>query len=312
MVATAFNIVFNGFLQLLAALLLAPLLSGIIKRTKAFLQGRTGPIPLQVYRDITKMWGKEAVVSTHASVVSLWAPWIIAAAVGAASLYIPIMSAAPLHRIGDLFIAVYLFALARLATGLLGLDGATNFGGMGTGREMAVGALTEPVLLVSLLGIALPAGTTGLTNMTHYLAAVGLGGVNLSYLLAMAALGVVLVAETGRIPVDNPDTHLELTMMHESMILDVSGWHLALITWANSVKQFLLCSLLANLVLPWYPAGRFLPAVLFYLGKVLAIGLALAAVETAYAKMRLFKLPHLLGFALLLGILGVLFGLWGL
>lgn len=312
----------NNLFPVALAFLFAPLLSGVIKRAKAFLQGRSGPSVLQVYRDIAKLFSREAVISEHASPVSAYAPWLIMAAVGAAVCYVPLYTGAPLGRSGDVFIVIYLLAMMRVCTTLLGLDGATNFGGMGAGRELHIGALVEPVFMVGLLAIALPAGTTGLSGMMLYLQANGLASLTLGHLLALAALSVVLVAETGRIPVDNPDTHLELTMVHEGMVLDISGWQLALITWAHSVKQLLLCSLIANLALPWHPfwlgilpaasvghVGVWLAGVVFYCLKVLVVGLILAATETANAKMRYFKLQYLLGVALFLGVVGAVINL---
>jgi formate hydrogenlyase subunit 4 len=304
-------ILLGGLAQTLLLLALAPLMNGLIKVLKARLQSRRGPPLLQGYADLLKWLRKRLVYSEHASWVSRAAPTISFAAILCAGLLVPtIARQSPLGLSGDLIAVVYLFGLARFANALGGLDAAGAFGGMGSSREMAISALAEPVLLLALLSLAVRAGGSSLTQLV--LAAPGLA--NAGSLLAFFALYIVVIAETGRIPVDNPDTHLELTMVHEGMILEASGPDLALYHWGAMVKQLLLLSLLANLFLPWGlagtgdGAGMLAASLLLYLLKLAVLGAALAATETGMAKLRIFHVPDLMGTAFALALLGLASG----
>lgn len=282
----------TGLAQAAMVASLAPLVAGLIKTAKARLQSRRGPGILQPYYDLAKFLGKDSVVSPTTSWLFAAAPSVyFAAALGAAALA-PVL--APLASglgmgFADLFMLLYLFALGRFFLALASLDAGSSFGGMGGSREMFIAVLAEPAILLALLAVALPAKSTGMTAMAASAASAKWA---LSEVFAAGAFFIVLLAETGRIPVDNPDTHLELTMVHEGMILEYSGRPLGLIHWAVAIKQLVMITLFAVLFLPgaplsWPPLAQ--AAVLAV--KVAATALALAAAETATNKMRLFRVP---------------------
>lgn len=295
-------------LQILLVLALAPLLQGFIKTTKARLQGRRGPGLLQSYRDLGKLLAREQVISDKASWVYRWAPAVYAAAMIVAAALVPmLLRRSVLAGIADAIVLVGLFALARFALAIAAFDTGSNFGGMGASREISFAALVEPAFLLVLFAAAMSGSNTNLTTL------VGSGGVNVADLLAFGAMLIVVIAETSRIPIDNPDTHLELTMAHEGMILDYSGRQLGILTWATQVKQLALVALMIALFLPWGMADTTDPAPLALLAgagafvlKAAAIGLLLAVIETSIAKLRIFRAPDLLGLASVLGILAVM------
>ncbi len=294
--------------QTLLLLVLAPGVHGLIKALKARLQTRQGPPVLQGYLDLAKWLRKQSVYSENASWVSRVAPMLSFAAILCAGLLVTtVVAQAPLALSGDLIAVVYLFALARFATALGGLDAGGAFGGMGSSREMAIAALAEPVLLLGSFILVVHAHSTSLSGVVA--AAPGLD--NAASLLAFCALFVVVIAETGRIPVDNPDTHLELTMVHEGMILEAAGPGLALYHWGAMVKQLLLLSLLADLFAPWGiastgdGAAAIARSALLYLLKLDVLAAALAITETGMAKLRIFRVPDLLGTAFALALLGL-------
>lgn len=300
-----------GSLQTLALALLAPLVTGIIKKIKALLQCRRGPGIFQPYRDIYKMFQKQPLLSEHSSWISRITPYICFASVLTAAAIIPFVSVpAPLAFAGDAILVAYLFGLARFFLALAALDTGSSFGGMGSSREMMVSSLAEPALMMGIFVAAMSAGSTDLSRiaisgLTDPLLLRPVG------ILAFAGLAIVAIAETGRIPVDNPDTHLELTMIHEGMLLEYSGRHLALLTWGASLKQLLIFSLMANLYLPsGLASGLQAPAIAMALGlwlvKVLVLALGAAVVESSFAKMRLFRVPHLLAASFLLSILALI------
>ncbi|MDO8671568.1 MAG: NADH-quinone oxidoreductase subunit H [Dehalococcoidia bacterium] len=299
------QLVFLLIANLGLALLASPLLNGIIKSTKAGWQIRRGPGVLQPWFDIWKYLGRESVVSKHASWLFRFAPYVyFGAHLAAAGLVPTIMIFSPLGGVGDVIVLVGLLALARFFLALAGLDTGSNFAGMGTSRELAFAALVEPAFLLALFALAIPAGSTDLGVL------VGDGSITVSRILAMGALFIVAIAETGRIPVDNPDTHLELTMAHEGMLLEYSGRPLGLLLWATHIKQFVVLSLLVALFLPWgigreLTAGAIAVGLAAYLTKLVALGLVLAVVETANVKLRIFRVPELLGAASLLGVLSI-------
>lgn len=287
------------------ALLFAPLLNGLIKKSKAHWQNRTGPVLLQPWFDIWKYLGRESVVSEHASWVFRLAPYVYFAGHLAAAALVPMLAAtSPAGGFGDVILLVGLLALARFMLALAALDTASNFGGMGASRELAFASLVEPALLISLFALAIPAGSTALSAL------VGDGGITVARLLALAGLFIVAIAETGRLPIDNPDTHLELTMAHEGMLLEYSGRPLGLLLWATHVKQLVILSLLVSIFFPWgiaREAGVLAMGVglLVYIFKTAVLGLVLALVETTNVKLRIFRIPELLGAASLLGLLAV-------
>jgi formate hydrogenlyase subunit 4 len=299
-----------SLLQLVFLLALAPGLNGLIKRMKAVLQGRRGPPLLQPYFDVVKLLRKDAVVSEQATAVFRWAPTVYAACFATAALLVPVLwSRAPLAGWGDAIALVGLFALARFALALAGLDTGSSFGGMGSSREVAVAALAEPALLLVLFAVAWRSGGTDLSGASAYLVSQAVAVVAPSQLLALAALVIVVIAETGRVPADNPDTHLELTMIHEGMLLEYSGRPLGILVWASHLKQIVLFSLLVALFFPFgvaaVPSG--IPrAVGAFLLKLVVLAFVMSVVESSSAKLRILRVPELLGAASALAMLALI------
>lgn len=298
--------------QMLLVLLLAPLLTGFVRTVKARLLRRRGPALLQPYRDLNKLLRKEVVLADSASWLFRVAPYVIFAAVWVAAALVPTFASGLLFNwTADLIAIVALLGAARFFLALAGLDVGTSFGGIGASREMMISALAEPAMLMMVFTVSLLAGTTQLSSVTEFLLAENVG-LRVSLLLAMLALVMVAIAENARIPVDNPATHLELTMVHEAMVLEYSGRHLAMIELAAALKLLLYLSLLACIFIPWgmAAAGDGLLAYLVggaaYIGKLAGGGLLLAVFETSIAKMRVFRVDEFLGAALMLGLLGTL------
>ena len=299
-------------LQTALLLLLGPLVSGCIKNWKAKLQNRRGPRIWQPYLDLVKFLRKDMVISEHASWIFRFMPYVLFLSTLLAGLMVPIISAsAPLSLFGGVLALVGLLALGRFFLALGGLDPASAFGGMGSSREMTIAAIAEPALMLAIFTVAIAAGSTNLSQMLHTALGPTWKLLNPAHVLAFAALFIVLLAETGRIPVDNPATHLELTMIHEAMILEYSGRYLALIEWSASVKQLVLMALLVNIFFPIGIATQnTLPdlslSAVWFLGKLLTLAAAVVLVETTNAKLRLFRVPDLLSVAFILAALGLL------
>ncbi|HTL59312.1 MAG TPA: NADH-quinone oxidoreductase subunit H [Candidatus Limnocylindrales bacterium] len=299
-------------MQTTLLLLLAPLISGCIKNWKAKLQNRRGPRIWQPYLDLAKFLRKDMVISEHASWIFRFMPYVLFLSTLLAGLMVPLISiSAPLSLFGGVLALVGLLALGRFFLALGGLDPASAFGGMGSSREMTIAAIAEPALMLAVFTVAIAAGSTNLSQML--LAAHGPAWklLNPAHVLAFAALFIVLLAETGRIPVDNPATHLELTMIHEAMILEYSGRYLALIEWSASIKQLVLMALLVNIFFPIGIATEITLrdvslSVLFFLAKLFALAAAVVLVETTNAKLRLFRVPDLLSAAFILATLALL------
>lgn len=298
--------------QMLLVLALAPLLTGFVRAVKARLLRRRGPALLQPYRDLSKLLRKEVVLADSSSWLFRVAPYVIFAAVWVAAALVPTFASGLLFNwTADLIAIVALLGTARFFLALAGLDVGTSFGGIGASREMMIASLAEPAMLMMVFTVSLLAGTTQLSSVTQFMLAGGVG-LRVSLVLAMLALLMVAIAENARIPVDNPATHLELTMIHEAMVLEYSGRHLAMIELAASLKLLLYLSLLACIFIPWgmATAGDGLPAYLIgamaYVSKLAVGGLLLALFETSIAKMRVFRVDEFLGAALMLGLLGTL------
>jgi formate hydrogenlyase subunit 4 len=295
-------------LSLGATLLIAPLLQGLIKRAKAFWQSREGPPLLQAYFDLAKLARKGAVIPEPSSWVFQLAPPLVLAATLVAVALVPIVGGRSPLGTGDVILVIGCLALARFTLALAALDTGSSFAGMGASREMAIAALVEPGLLVALFALAIPAGGTDFGR----LAAAATGAPAPAALLAFGALLIVAIAETGRIPVDNPDTHLELTMVHEGMLLEYSGRRLLLLTLAALVKQALVLSLIVAVVAPWGMDAPLPLALLLWAAKLAGLGLALAGIETGFAKLRILRLPDLLASAVVLGGLSLITrAVWG-
>src|SRR5712691_425582 len=239
-------------LQLVLLLLVAPLFSGIIKTLKARLQNRQGPNILQSYRDIFKLFRKGMVIPETASWIFSATPYVVFVTAALVGLMIPMITTdAPLSLFGGVLAVVYLLALGRFFLALGGLDAGSSFGGLGSSREMTISAIAEPALMLAVFTVALAAGSTNLSIVAQSALGQSWRFLAPSQMLAFAALFIVLIAETGRIPVDNPATHLELTMIHEAMILEYSGPYLALIEWGAAIKQLVLMTLLVNIFFPF-------------------------------------------------------------
>ena len=236
-------------IQLLLIALGAPLLVGLVRNLKARLQSRRGPRLLQPYADLRKLLAKEAVVSENTSWIFRFTPYLLAAIMLLSALLVPLLTTrTPLGFIGNIIMLMYLFLLATFFLALGGLDAGSAFGGMGSSREMIIAALAEPTVMIAIFAIALRVGSTSLDEIVRRGASDSLLLLNPGHLLAFVAFFIVALAETGRLPVDNPATHLELTMIHEAMILEYSGRYLALVEWAAHMKLFLFLALLSNLL----------------------------------------------------------------
>ncbi len=300
-----------ALIQALLYVALAPLLVGWVRKVKARLQNRRGPRVLQPYADLRKLLRKETRVAYTASPLFLVAPYIVFVATWLAAATVPlVVMDLPVARIADIIVLVGLLGLARFFLALAGMDIGTAFGGMGASREMMVSGLAEPAMLMAVFTLAMSAHSTSLAGVIYQHWADGLV-LRPSYLFALGALMLVALAECGRIPVDNHATHLELTMIHEAMLLEYSGRHLALMEWAAQIKLMLYGVLIVNVFLPWGMATDFTPVALALglvtvIAKLAVLGGALAIAETVLAKMRLFRVPAFLNLALLLGLLGLL------
>jgi len=297
--------------QMVLVLLLAPLLTGFVRKVKARLNRRQGPSLLQPYRDLTKLLNKEVVLAENASWLFRVTPYLIFAATWVAAALVPTFAAGLLFSwSADLIAIIALLGSARFFLALAGMEIGTSFGGIGASREVMIASLAEPAMIMIVFTLALVAGSTQLSTMSEMLAS-GVG-LRVSLGLALIALCMVAIAENARIPVDNPATHLELTMVHEAMILEYSGRHLAVIELASSLKLLLYLSLIACVFVPWSvaPAGAGFGALaiglLAYLAKLAAGGALLGFFETTIAKMRVFRVPDFLGAGLMLGVLAVL------
>jgi formate hydrogenlyase subunit 4 len=298
--------------QTLIAIALAPGLIGFIRWLKARLQGRRGATPWQPYLELRKLFAKEAVVSHTASWVFQATPFVVFGTSVAVAGLVPLIVAPPdLPIAGDLFAVVYLLLLGTFFLALAGLDTGSPFGGMGSSREMTVVALTEPTVAMSIVALALAAGSTGFSQIVTRTIADPAGALGPGHLMAFAALFIVTLAETGRLPVDNPATHLELTMIHEAMVLEYSGPYLALLEWSAALKLLVFFALAANLFMPWGIALSFTPYALaiglvVFIVKLAVLAVVVALLETRVAKLRLFRVPELLSASFVLALLAVI------
>jgi formate hydrogenlyase subunit 4 len=300
-----------ALVQTLVAVALAPALVGYIRWLKARMQGRRGAPLWQPYLELRKLFGKEAVVSHTASWIFTATPFLLFGTTVVVASFVPLV-AAPVRPFvaGDLFAAVYLLLFGTFFLALAGLDTGSPFGGMGASREMTVVALTEPTVALSIVALALNAGSTSFAQIVARTIAEPSTALGPGHLLAFAALFIVTLAETGRLPVDNPSTHLELTMIHEAMVLEYSGPYLALVEWSAALKLLVFLALAANLFMPWGIALTLTPlalagGVLSLVAKLALLGAAIAVLETRVAKLRLFRVPELLSASFVLALLAV-------
>ena len=299
-------------MQMAAVLLVAPLLTGFVRKMKSRLLRRRGASVLQPYRDLLRLMRKEVVLAENASWLFRVTPYIVFATTWVAASLVPTFATGLMFSwTADLIALIALLASARFFLALAGMDVGTSFGGIGSSREVMIASLAEPAMLLVVFTLALIAGSTQLSSVSAFLASPEVG-LRVSLALAMFALIMVAIAENARIPVDNPATHLELTMIHEAMILEYSGRHLAMLEFASSLKLLLYASLISCLFIPWGLATSgagpvaYALGVITYLVKLAVAGFFLALFETAVAKMRVFRVSEFLSAALMLGFLAAL------
>jgi formate hydrogenlyase subunit 4 len=298
--------------QMMLVLLLAPLLLGYTRKVKARLLRRRGPPLLQPYRDLIRLCRKEVVLAENASWLFRSAPYMIFGATWVAAALVPTFATGLYFSwTADLIAIIALLGTARLFLALVGMDIGTSFGGIGSSREMLFSSIAEPAMIMIVFTLALVAGSTQLSTIADTMLSSHVG-LRVSLGLALVGLIIVAIAENARIPVDNPATHLELTMVHEAMVLEYSGRHLAMIELAAALKLLLYISIIACIFVPWGLASNgagitaFGIGLITYLGKLAVGGFLLAFFETSIAKMRVFRVPEFLGTALMLGFLGTL------
>jgi formate hydrogenlyase subunit 4 len=298
--------------QMLLVLALAPLLAGFVRKVKARLLRRQGPPLVQPYLDLFRLTRKEVVLADSASWLFRVIPYLVFAATWVAASLVPTFRTGLLFSwSADLIAIIALLGSARFFLALAGLDVGTSFGGIGSSREMMIASLAEPAMIMIVFTLALIAGSTQLSTVAEFMASPQVG-LRVSLGLGVIGLVMVAIAENGRVPVDNPATHLELTMVHEAMVLEYSGRHLALIELASALKLILYVSLLACLFAPWgieaagAAAATLIVGVAAYAGKLAVGGFLLGLFETSIAKMRVFRVPEFLGAALMLGLLATL------
>jgi formate hydrogenlyase subunit 4 len=300
--------------QMLLVLVLSPLLTGFVRKAKAYLLRRQGPPLSQPYRDLVRLMRKEVVLAENASWLFRVIPYIVFAGTWVAASLVPTFRGGLLFSwSADLIALIALLGSARFFLALAGLDVGTSFGGIGSSREMMIASLAEPAMLMIVFTLALIAGSTQLSIMAAYMVS-GEVGLRVSLGLALLALIMVAIAENARIPIDNPATHLELTMIHEAMILEYSARHLALIEWAAALKLFNYSCIGLALFFPigiaqggdWVAILGAAPALVV---KLALGGFLLALIETLTAKLRIFRAPEFLGTAFLLAVLGMLVNL---
>jgi formate hydrogenlyase subunit 4 len=301
--------------QVVLVVLGAPLLLGWMAKVRARGEGRAGPPVLQVLRDLRKWLAREALRATTSSAVLSLAPLVVVATALVAVAISPLVTTRPvMSESADILVVVYLLLTGSVAVALAGLDAGTAFGGMGSSRAMTIGALAEPALLVAVVALSIQAGSSNLPGIVTGTLTHPTWIASPTRLLALVALMIVVIAETGRLPVDNPGTHLELTMIHEAMVLEYAGPDLALVTLGAALRLGLLLALVANLFFPWGiargsgAAGLALGAVALA-AKVTVLATGVAVMEVHSAKLRLFRVPELLAGGFVLSVLAVISGL---
>lgn len=301
-----------GIIQAVLIMALSPLITGIIRKTKARTQKRAGSGILQPYYDIAKLLRKDEVVSDQSSWIFRASPWVNFVAIGTAAFFIPaFLSYSPFGLAGDLLLVVGLFALARFFTMLAGLDVSSSFGGLGSSREMMISSLLEPAIFLAVFVVAITYGGTDLGTIVGSASGSGLL-LHPHLIFAAIALFVVILGETGRMPFGNHETHLELTMVHEATILEYSGKSLALVEWSQSIKQLILFALIVNIFVPWGVSPHVEPFAIVaglaaFVVKVSALAAGVALLESSVAKWRLFRLPDLVSVAIASSMIGLVF-----
>jgi formate hydrogenlyase subunit 4 len=302
--------------QVLMLILGAPLVRGIVARVKAWLQRRRGASIWRPYAELFKLFRKEELVPPTSSAVFRLAPIVLLGTTTCAAAFVPVVHASALiGSHGDFFVLVYLLALGRFFLSLGALDGGSAFGGMGASREALVSSLAEAPFLLGLVSLAVLASRADIAGMVAWTLQQDIFNISTVHILAFTSLAMVTLAETGRMPVDNPTTHLELTMIHEGMVLEYSGPSLALIEWASAIKLHAMLALLIALFVPWGMASGqsgwgFVMALLLYCAKTAVLIILLSVIESAVAKLRMYLVPDFLGVASAVSALAVIFTMW--
>ncbi|HQR25513.1 MAG TPA: NADH-quinone oxidoreductase subunit H [Nocardioides sp.] len=297
--------------QVVVVVTLTPLLVGVMREVRARAEGRAGGRVLQPWRDLRKLLGKEPLSATGTGRASRLAPIGLMVSSLVLAALLPLVATGNLNMVpDDLFVVVSVLLLGSVALALVGLDAGTAFGGMGSSRHMTIAALLEPTVLLAVYALSIPAGTSALSAIVELRVAEPATVISPVSLLALAALAIVIIAETGRLPVDNPSTHLELTMVHEAMVLESSGRDLGWLELGSWLRLSVLLGLLANLTAPWgialsFSAAEIVLGVAALVLKVLALGTVIAVIEVFLAKVRLFRVPELLAGSFVLAFLAV-------
>ncbi len=291
----------------------APLVQGVIKHTKAWMQGRKGPSVWQPYRELRKYFRKGTVLSDQSSLVTTVVPYLQLALVFMAAMMLPVVTAAShtLLASSDIFLFIYLLGFARLLTAVVGMDSGSAFGGMGISRDLFISLLVEPTVFLAILATGIAANIYSFSGLSTQLLSHPVEEFTLTHLLAAVALFMIVMTEVGRLPIDNPDTHLELTMIHEAAVLDLSGRHIALMSLGAWMRQLLWFTVFLDVCVPAGMASGLtvsgiLLGVVVWIGKVFVLGTMLAALESVNAKMRLFAVPRFLTFALSIAVFALL------
>jgi len=291
--------IFLTIIQVVLLIAVSPLLSGFIKKVKNNIRMRKGPGVFQPYYDLAKLFQKDEVISKNTSWIFRITPFIVLASSITAAFLIPVFTSNPcLGSMGDVILIIFVFALGRFFLALAGLDAGSAFGGMGSSREMFISSLIEPVIVLSIFTVSLDAGSTSITALS------GMHFVRFSAAIAAIAFFIAMIAETSRIPVDNRETHLELTMIHEAMVLEYSGRSLAFIELASHIKQAIFFSILANVIMPWQGIPMFM-------AKIIVICLLISLIDISVAKMRLFRVVDLASFSFVLALISVIISSMG-
>lgn len=297
--------------QLALFILFAPFFSGLISKIKNNLRLRKGQSVFQPYYNIAKFFSKDEVISATSSWIFKVTPFVVFSSMLTAAMLIPVfISLSAMPKMGDFLSLMFIFSLGRFFLALSALDTSSTFGGMGSSREMFISSLVEPVLCLVVFSLALQFGSTDV------LAFSGMHMISISSIIAAIALFLITIAETSRVPVDNQETHLELTMVHEAMVLEYSGRSLALIEMAAYIKQMILFFLIAQIIFPIaYPSffnfAGFSFWLLWYLMRLIIVSIVVALVEVSVTKMRLFRVADFLGFAFVLGVISTVCAILG-
>jgi len=305
-----------NILQVLILIVAAPLVRGIIARMKALLQRRRGASIWRPYAELFKLLRKEELVPPTSSAVFRLAPAVLFGATACAAAFVPVVHAsALLGSYGDFFLLVYMMALGRFFLSLGALDGGSAFGGMGASREALVSSLAEAPFLLGLVALAISASRADIAGIVAWTLGQNIFEISVVHILAFTSLAMVALAETGRMPVDNPTTHLELTMIHEGMVLEYSGPSLALIEWASAIKLHVMLALLIVLFCPWgmsttWSGLGIALAMFLYCAKAAILMILLSVIESAVAKLRMYLVPDFLGVASAVSALAVIFTMW--